>query len=88
MVSAAGRINVISGLSEGEMAAYLPKEVKLVGGVENNEMFAIPCDRITELQSEKLVFLGKTPDGEVSGIPSTTARRSSAAWPIPMAGMR
>lgn len=47
-----------------ELAAYLPKEVKLVGGVENNEMFAIPCDRITELQSEKLVFLGKTPDGE------------------------
>ena len=64
MVSAAGHINVISGLSEEEMAAYLSKEVKLVGGVENNEMFAIPCDRITELQSEKLVFLGKTPDGE------------------------
>lgn len=61
---AAEHINVISGLSEKEMAAYLPKEVKLVGGVENNEMFAIPCDRITELQSEKLVFLGKTPDGE------------------------
>ena len=61
---AAEHINVISGLSEEEMAAYLPKEVKLVGGVENNEMFAIPCDRITELQSEKLVFLGKTPDGE------------------------
>ena len=61
---AAGHINVISGLSEEKMAAYLPKEVKLVGGVENNEMFAIPCDRITELQSEKLVFLGKTPDGE------------------------
>lgn len=61
---AAEHINLISGLSEEEMAAYLPKEVKLVGGVENNEMFAIPCDRITELQSEKLVFLGKTPDGE------------------------
>lgn len=61
---AAEHINVISGLSEEEMAAYLPKEVKLVGGAENNEMFAIPCDRITELESEKLVFLGKTPDGE------------------------
>lgn len=61
---AAEHINLISGLSEEEMAAYLPKEVKLVGGVENNEMFAIPCDRITELQSEKLVLLGKTPDGE------------------------
>lgn len=61
---AAEHINVISGLSEEEMAAYLPKEVKLVGGAENNEMFAIPCDRIMELESEKLVFLGKTPDGE------------------------
>ena len=61
---AAEHINVISGLSEEEMAAYLPKEVKLVGGVENNEMFAIPCDRIAELESERLVFLGKTPDGE------------------------
>lgn len=60
----AEHINVISGLSEEEMAAYLPKEVKLVGGAENNEMFAIPCDRIMELESEKLVFLGKTPDGE------------------------
>lgn len=61
---AAEHINVISGLSEEEMAAYLPKEVKLVGGVEGNEMFTIPCDRIMELENEKLVFLGTTPDGE------------------------
>lgn len=61
---AADHIKVIRDLSEDEMAAYLPREIKLLGGIEQNEMFAVPCDRVTELQSEKIVFLGKTPDGE------------------------
>lgn len=61
---AADHIKVIRDLSEEELAAYLPKEIKLLGGIEQNEMFAVPCDRVTELQDEKIIFLGKTPDGE------------------------
>lgn len=46
---AADHIKVIRDLSEDEMAAYLPREIKLLGGIEQNEMFAVPCDRVTEL---------------------------------------